>query len=134
MKKVDDKLVSQLMKHLPVVGPKLTLAFLEEVKAHYEQFDEPEMLHEKLYMLTTSAMPSYMMVKWLERWNSSAAILDAHRFSKTSFVNSKFPEWLNRATWWARVSIHIQLHVVISLAPNDRWKGFQLVSQHLISH
>ena len=60
MKKVEDKLVAELRKHLPVADPKLTHAFLEEVKAHYEKFDKPEMLQEKLYMLATSAMPSYM--------------------------------------------------------------------------
>ena len=51
MKKVENKLVAELKKHLPVADPKLTLGFLEEIKAHYEKFDEPEMLQEKLYML-----------------------------------------------------------------------------------
>ena len=88
---------------MPVADPKLTPAFLEEVKTHYEKFEEPEMLQEKLYMLATSAMLPKMMVKWLQRWNSSAAIRDAYRFPKPGFGNSKFPEWLNRATWWALV-------------------------------
>ena len=105
VKKVEDKLVAELRKHLPVADPKLTPLFLEEVKAHYEKFDEPEMLQEKLYMLATSAMPPKMMVKWLQRWNSSASIRDAYRFPKAGFGDAKFPEWLNRATWWAQVSI-----------------------------
>ena len=112
VKKVEDKLVTELKKHLPVADPKLTLAFLDEVKAHYEKFDEPEMLQEKLYMLATSAMPPRMMVKWLQRWNSSATIRDAHRFPKTSFADSNFSEWRNRATWWAHVSIYLKFHVV----------------------
>ena len=78
-------------------------------------------------MLATSAMPPKMMVKWLQRWNPSAAI----RFSKTNFVDSKFPERLNRATWWAHVSIHLQFHIFISLTPNELWKVCQHVSQHL---
>ena len=82
VKKVKDKLICELKKHLPVAYPKLTPSFLEEVKVHYEKFDDPEMLQEKLYMLATSAMPPRMMVKWLQRWNSSAAIRDAHRFSQ----------------------------------------------------
>jgi hypothetical protein len=110
VKKVEDKLVAELRKHLPVADPKLTPGFLEEVKAHYEKFDEPEMLQEKLYMLATSAMPPKMMVKWLQRWNSSAAIRSAHRFPKVGFADSKFPEWLNRATWWAQVSIYLDFH------------------------
>ena len=36
--------MAELRKHLPIADPKLTSAFLEEVKAHYEKFDEPEML------------------------------------------------------------------------------------------
>ena len=43
-------------------------------------------------MLATSAMPPRMMVKWLQRWNSSAAIRDAHRFPKGNFGDSKFHE------------------------------------------
>jgi hypothetical protein len=113
VKKVEDKLVSELRKHLPVADTKLTPLFLQEIKVHYEKFDEPEMLQKKLYMLATSEMPPRMMVKWLQRWNSSAAIRDAHRFPKASFANSKFPEWLNRATWWVQVSIHLKLHIII---------------------
>ena len=113
MKKVEDKLVAKLRKHFHVTDPRLTLAFLEEINAHYEKFDEPEMLQEKLYMLATSMMLPMMMVKWLQRWNSSAAIRDAHRFPKANFADSKFPDWLNRAIWWAEVSIHLTFHVVI---------------------
>jgi hypothetical protein len=111
VKKVEDKLVAELRKHLPVADPKLTSGFLAEVKVHYEKFDEPEMLQEKLYMLATSAMPPRMMVKWLQRWNSSSAIRDAHRFPKASFADSKFPDWLNRATWWAQVSFHLNINL-----------------------
>jgi hypothetical protein len=116
VKKVEDKLVGELRKHLPVADPKLTPQFLVEIKAHYEKFDEPEMLQEKLYMLATSAMPPRMMVKWLQRWNSSAAIRDAHRFPKAGFGDSKFPEWLNRATWWAQVSYLFELVILSYLS------------------
>ena len=63
VKKVEDRLVAELRKHLPVADPKLTPAFLEVIKSHYKKVDELEMLHEKLYMLATSAMPPKMMVK-----------------------------------------------------------------------
>ena len=65
VKKIEDKLVLELMMHLPITDPRLTTVFLEEVKIHYEKYDEPEMLQEKLYMISTSAMPPKMMVKWL---------------------------------------------------------------------
>ena len=67
VKNTEDKLVAELRKHLHVTDPMLTFGFLEEIKAPYEKFDEPEMLQEKLYMLVTSAMPPMMMVKWLQR-------------------------------------------------------------------
>jgi hypothetical protein len=92
VKKVEDKFVAELWKHLLVEDPRLTHGFLEEIKAHYEKFDELEMLQEKLYILATSAMPPRMMVKWLQRWNYFAAIRDAHRFPKDNFADSKFPE------------------------------------------
>jgi len=104
VKKVEDKLIAEMRKHLPVADPKHTPAFLEEVKLHYEKFDDqPEMQQEKLWMLATSAMPAKMKVKWLQRWNSSAAIRDSHRFPKPSFNDVTFPPWLHRATWWAQV-------------------------------
>ena len=56
-------------------------------------------------MLAISAMPPRMMVKWLQQWNSSTTIRDSHRFPKVGFADSKFPEWMNRTTWWAQVSI-----------------------------
>ena len=65
VKKVEDKLVCELRKHLSVADPRFTTVFLEEVKVHYEKFDELEMLQEKLYMLATSAMYPKMIVKWL---------------------------------------------------------------------
>lgn len=91
MKNVEDKLVVELMKHLHVADPRLTPGFLKKIKIHYKKFDEPEMFQEKLYMLATSVMPLRMMVKWLQWWIFSAAILDAHRFSNASFADSKFP-------------------------------------------
>ena len=44
VKKVEDKCVAELKKHLPIADPMLTLGILEEAKAHYEKFDELEML------------------------------------------------------------------------------------------
>jgi len=65
VKKVEDKLVAKFSEHLPITDPRLTSGYLDEVKAHYEKFDEPDMLQEKLYLLATSAMPPRMMVKRL---------------------------------------------------------------------
>jgi hypothetical protein len=67
VKNVEDKPVAEFKKHLSVADPKLTPCFLEEVKAHYEKFDEPEMLQEKLYMLAIFTMPPKMMFKRLRR-------------------------------------------------------------------
>ena len=134
VKKIEDKLVAELRKHLPVADPKLTPLFLGEIKAHYEKYDEPEMLQEKLYMLATSAMPARMMIKWLQSWNSSAAIRDAHRFPKVGFGDSKFPEWLNRATWWAQVSFVVYLHdVAPQSTPSDMMQFLIFLILYLLS-
>lgn len=104
VKKVEDKLLSELRKQIPVADPKHTAAFLEQIKAHYEKVDDnPEMQQEKLWMLATSAMAPNMKVKWLQRWNSAPSIREAHRFPKPNFADVVFLPWLHKATWWAQV-------------------------------
>ena len=93
----------ELRKFLPVADPKHTPAFLEQVKVHYEKNESPEMQQEKLHMFATSAIPTKMKIKWLERWNSPESIRKSHRFPKPSFADTVFPPWLHRATWWAQV-------------------------------
>ena len=104
VKKVGIHLLGELRKNLPVADPKQTPAFLEQIKLHYEKFDDqPEMQQEKLWMLATSAMAPVMKVKWLQRWNSSSSIRVAHKFPKEAFPDLIFPAWLHKATWWAQV-------------------------------
>ena len=68
---------------LPIADPKLSTKFLEEIKLHYKKADDKlEMQQEKLWILATSAMPATMMVKWLQRWNSSEAIKLPTSFQK----------------------------------------------------
>jgi len=89
----------KLKKQLPIANPKHTLAFLEQVKLHYETHDDsPEMTQEKLWMLATSAMDTSMKIKWLERWNNSPSLHEAFKFPKPKFNNIDFPKWLHKAT------------------------------------
>ena len=99
VKRVERSLQRELRKHLPLADPKHTPAFLEQIKIHYEKFDDqPEMQQEKLWMLATSAMSPAMKVKWLQRWNSSASIQVSHKFPKEAFLDLQFPPWLHKAT------------------------------------
>lgn len=105
VKRAGDKFQNELKKLLPIADPVNTTAFLEQIRLHYEKFDEsPEMTQEKLWMFATSAMPSKMKIKWLQRWNSPQAIRDSHKFPKKDFTDISFPPWLHKATWWAQVS------------------------------
>ena len=97
---------SELKKQLPITDSRYTPLFLEHVKSHYETHDEKlEMIQEKLWMLTTSAIDTSMTIKWLERWNSSPALREALKFYKPKFNDIEFPKWLHKATWWAHVII-----------------------------
>lgn len=105
VKAAESSLQAELRKLLPIADPIHTPAFLEQVKQHYEKFDEqPEMQQEKLWMFALSAMPTRMKIKWLQRWNSPKSIREGHRFPKEKFGDAVFLPWLHRATWWAQVS------------------------------
>ena len=106
VKNVLNKLKGELTRHLPIADPESTPEFLEQIKLLYEKFESaPEMQKEKLYLLSTSAMPVTMKVKRLQRWNSLLSIRESHRFPKQGFSNVVFLPWLHKATWWAQVHI-----------------------------
>jgi hypothetical protein len=106
VEKVKTTSKSELKKQLPCTDPKHTPTFLEQVKLHYEKFDEyPEITQEKLWIFATSAMDPSMKVKWNKKWNQSRTLCVALKFPKPGFRDSIFPEWLHKATWWAQVSI-----------------------------
>jgi hypothetical protein len=91
---------TELKKQLPCVDPKHTPTFLEQVKLHYEKYDEdPKITQEKLWIFATSAMDPSMKVKWIERWNQSHALCEALKFPKPRFSDGIVPEWLHKATW-----------------------------------
>jgi hypothetical protein len=105
VEKVRTTTKTELKKQLPCADPKHTPTFLEQVKVHYEKYDEnPEITQEKLWIFATSAMDPLMKVKWIERWNLSPALRETFKFPKPGFSDSVFPDWLHKATWWAQVS------------------------------
>ena len=113
MKNVSDKLRGELKRHLPIADPENTPGFLEQIKLHYEKFESgPEMQKEKLYLLSTSAMPVKMKVKWLQRWNSPLT-RESHKFPKPGFSDVVFLAWLHKATWWAQVYFEILLATLL---------------------
>lgn len=114
VKRTAEGFLSELKKLLPIADPEHTPAFLEEIKLHYEKYDEsPEMTQEKLWMFATSAIPPKMKVKWLQRWNSSPSMRESHRFPKPRFPDVIFPPWLHKATWWAQVKYCLNLYFIL---------------------
>jgi hypothetical protein len=60
---------------------------------------------EKLQLIaTTSASPSFK-VRWLEHWNSSVHSRQAVYFPSQGFTDKELEAWLNKASFWAGVSI-----------------------------
>lgn len=77
---------SELKKQLLIVDLKYTPLFLEHVKSHYKTHNEsPNIIQQKLWILTTSAMDNSMKNKWLERWNISHALRKVFKFPKPFF-------------------------------------------------
>jgi hypothetical protein len=99
VEKVRTTTKTELKKQLPCADPKHTPTFLEQVKVHYEKYDENlEITQEKLWIFATSAMDPFMKVKWIERWNLSPALRETFKFPKPGFSDSVFPDWLHKAT------------------------------------
>ena len=68
LQKIRNTTQNKLKKYLPMADPAHGTDFLNQMKVHYEnRADDPEMLQEKLWYLTTTAMRSHTKVKWLER-------------------------------------------------------------------
>jgi hypothetical protein len=83
---------TELKKQLLCADLKHTPTFLEQVKLHYEKYDEDlEITQEKLWIFATLAMDPTMKVKWLERWNQSPTLREALKFPKPGFSDGVFP-------------------------------------------
>jgi hypothetical protein len=80
------------------------LCFIQITK-HWSNTEKPEMTLEKLQLIATASASPPFKVRWLEQWNSSTHSREALHFPSKGFTEKELESWLNRATFWAGVSI-----------------------------
>jgi hypothetical protein len=74
---------------------------------------KPEMTLDKLQLIATAVVSSNFKVRWLTWWNSSVHTRSALHFPTIPFSDKDFESWLNRAAFWAGVSL-FPLYVAFS--------------------
>ena len=60
---------------------------------------------EKLQLIATACVAPEFKVRWLEQWNSSVYSRQAVHFPTKGFTERDLESWLNKASFWAGVSI-----------------------------
>ena len=78
---------------------------LFQITKHYSNNEKPEMTLEKLQLLATAMAAPHFKVRWLEHWNSGVHSRQAVHFPSKGFPDKEFEAWLNKACFWAGVSI-----------------------------
>jgi hypothetical protein len=63
------------------------------------------MMLEKLQLIATASAAPHFKVRWLEFWNSGVHSRQAVHFPAKGFTDKDLESWLNKASFWARVSI-----------------------------
>jgi hypothetical protein len=67
------------------------------------------MMLEKLQLIATPIAAPHFKVRWLEFWNSGVHSRQAVHFPAKDFTDKDLESWLNKASFWAGVSIRIPL-------------------------
>ena len=104
-RKQHKQLHSQFTKHVCVADPALGDDFLQHVKLHWESKEKPEMTLEKLQMVATTVVAPEFRVRWLRWWNAGPLVRAGVRFPKAPVSDNRLLEWLNKAAFYARVSV-----------------------------
>ena len=78
---------------------------LVKITLHWSKNSKPEMTLDKLQLLATSIAPATFKVKCLRWWNSGALTRQAAHFPGKPFTDKEFESWLNKACFWASVSV-----------------------------
>ena len=81
------------------------LIMCTQVEKHYATNSlNPEMLLEKLQLITTSNASPEKKVQWLVWWNSSSLTRAARKFPASPVSENTLKGWLDKACWYAGVS------------------------------
>ena len=60
---------------------------------------------EKLQLVATAVVAPEFKVRWLVNWNSGVHSRQALHFPSKGFSDKDLESWLNKASFWAGVSI-----------------------------
>ena len=105
------QLLSHFLKHVCVADPALGDDFLLQVKIQWESKEKPEMTIEKLQMVATAVVPSEFKVRWLRWWNAGPLVRAGVRSPKAPVSDNRLLEWLNKAAFYAGVSVLSSHHL-----------------------
>jgi hypothetical protein len=75
---------------------------LLQITKHWNNNEKPEMTLEKLQLIASTTVAPPFKVKW----NSSIHSRQAVHFPPKGFIDKDLESWLNKASFWARVSNH----------------------------
>jgi hypothetical protein len=74
---------------------------------------------EKLQLIATATIAPHFKVRWLEFWNSRVHSRQAVHFPAKGFIDKDLESWLNKASFWAGVSIRIPLGTFTFIINHD---------------
>ena len=77
---------------------------LLQITKHWSNYKKPEMTIETLQLIAIVVAAPPHKVTWLSNWNSGSSTREAFHFSAKGFLDKDLKAWLNKATFWARVS------------------------------
>jgi hypothetical protein len=77
---------------------------LLQIKKHWSNNKKLEISLEKLQLIATACAAPQFKVRWLENWNSSVHSRQVVHFPPKGFTEKDLEAWLNKASFWARVS------------------------------
>jgi hypothetical protein len=74
---------------------------------------------EKLQLIATAIAAPHFKVRWLEFWNSRVYSRQAVLFPAKGFTDKDLESWLNKASFWAGISIWIPLGTFTFIINHD---------------
>jgi hypothetical protein len=75
-----------------------------QITKHWSNNEKPEMSLEKLQLIATACAAPQFKVRWLKNWKSGVHSRQAVHFPPKGFTDKDLKAWLNKASFWARVS------------------------------
>jgi hypothetical protein len=79
-----------------------------QIDRHFSTFLYPDMTIEKLQKVATTHVDASFKAKWLRWWNSPTNVKVKNHFpSSVPLKEKNLDDWLNKASFWAQVHLHL---------------------------